>query len=42
MIGPILTITLGNVYFQEKITFKNLISIIIILVGAFIIHFNII
>lgn len=42
MIGPILTITLGNTYFQEKITFKNLISIIIILVGAFIIHFNII
>lgn len=38
LIGPILTITLGNIFFKEKITFKNLISIIIILIGAFIIH----
>lgn len=42
LIGPILTITLGNIFFKEKITFKNLISIIIILIGAFIIHLNIV
>lgn len=42
LIDPILTITLGNIFFKEKITFKNLISIIIILIGAFIIHLNIV
>lgn len=42
LIGPILTITLGNIFFKEKITFKNLTSIIIILIGAFIIHLNIV
>ncbi|WP_288983614.1 EamA family transporter [uncultured Flavobacterium sp.] len=41
LIGPILTITLGSLFFQEKITFKNLVSIIIISIGAFIIHQNI-
>ena len=41
LIGPILTITLGSLFFQEKITFKNLASIIIISIGAFIIHQNI-
>lgn len=42
LIGPILTITLGNIYFQEKLTFKNLISIIIILIGAFVVHLSIV
>jgi drug/metabolite transporter (DMT)-like permease len=37
---PLLTISMGSLFFKEKMSLKNIIAIIIISVGAFLLHYS--